>query len=137
MPSGCRSVAGRRIAWAWIGRCLQQSADRADVPAHRRLADCTGFGHPDTPTGVADGQPVGVQLLGRRFDETTLLNASAVIEAGAGILTPSTHAEPGFLRTGPSRWLAARLCDLRGRWSRWSCATAATRAVAEPYQRRS
>jgi amidase len=40
------------------------------------------------PTGVTDGLPAGVQLLGRRFDEVSLLDVGAVIEAGSGILTP-------------------------------------------------
>jgi amidase len=40
------------------------------------------------PTGVTDGLPAGVQLLGRRFDEVSLLDVGAVIEAGTGILTP-------------------------------------------------
>jgi amidase len=47
-----------------------------------------GFPAVAVPTGVADGLPVGVQLLGRRFDEDGLLDATAVVEARAGIRTP-------------------------------------------------
>jgi len=40
------------------------------------------------PTGIAGGLPVGVQLLGRRFDEDGILNAAEVIEARVGTFTP-------------------------------------------------
>jgi amidase len=47
-----------------------------------------GFPALTVPTGVAQGLPTGVTLLGRRYDEASLLDAGAVIEAGTGILTP-------------------------------------------------
>jgi amidase len=40
------------------------------------------------PVGVADGLPVGVQVIGRRFREDQTLAAGEVIEAALGILTP-------------------------------------------------
>lgn len=40
------------------------------------------------PTGVTNGLPVGVQLLGRRFDEHHLLTAGEIIETRAGHITP-------------------------------------------------
>ena len=40
------------------------------------------------PTGVVDGLPVGVQLLGRRFREDILFDAAEIIEARSGMLTP-------------------------------------------------
>ena len=36
------------------------------------------------PTALADGLPIGVQLLGRRFEEATLLRAARAVEALAG-----------------------------------------------------
>lgn len=47
-----------------------------------------GFPALAVPTGVANGLPVGVQLLGRRFREDTVLDAGDVIEARGGVLTP-------------------------------------------------
>jgi amidase len=47
-----------------------------------------GFPALSVPTGVTDGLPVGVQLLGRRFDEASLFDAGAIIEAGNQALTP-------------------------------------------------
>jgi amidase len=47
-----------------------------------------GFPGLVVPTGAAGGLPVGVQLVGRRFDEEALLDAGAVIEARAGSFTP-------------------------------------------------
>jgi amidase len=35
------------------------------------------------PTGMADGLPVGVQLIGRRFGERNMLRAAGVIETAA------------------------------------------------------
>lgn len=40
------------------------------------------------PTGLHDGLPAGVQLLGRRFDESALLDVAEQIEAQAPRLTP-------------------------------------------------
>lgn len=40
------------------------------------------------PTGVADGLPMGVQIMGARFREDSCLAAAGVIEARAGVLTP-------------------------------------------------
>jgi amidase len=40
------------------------------------------------PTGIHEGLPVGVQLLGQRFGERAILDAGATIEAHAGALTP-------------------------------------------------
>lgn len=40
------------------------------------------------PVGVADGLPIGVQLIGARFREDLCLDAAAAIEARAGVQTP-------------------------------------------------
>jgi amidase len=40
------------------------------------------------PVGVADGLPVGVQLIGPRFREDWCLDAASAIEARAGVQTP-------------------------------------------------
>ena len=47
-----------------------------------------GFPAVSVPTGVANELPVGVQLLGRRFREDTVLDAAEVVEARSGVLTP-------------------------------------------------
>src|SRR5215207_1479383 len=47
-----------------------------------------GFPALSVPTGVVDGLPIGVQLLGRRFREDTVFDAAEVIEARCGTLTP-------------------------------------------------
>ena len=58
-----------------------------------------GFPAISVPTGVADGLPTGVQLLGRRFREDALFDAAEVIEARCGVLTP---IDPSG-EAGPSR----------------------------------
>jgi amidase len=47
-----------------------------------------GFPAVSVPIGVADGMPVGVQLLGRRFREDTIFDAAEVIEARGGVFAP-------------------------------------------------
>jgi aspartyl-tRNA(Asn)/glutamyl-tRNA(Gln) amidotransferase subunit A len=55
------------------------------VPAN--LAGIPGI---SVPCGLASGLPVGLQLLGRPFDEVTLLRAARTFEAAAGLeLSPS------------------------------------------------
>jgi aspartyl-tRNA(Asn)/glutamyl-tRNA(Gln) amidotransferase subunit A len=59
------------------------------VPAN--LAGLPGI---SVPAGLsADGLPLGLQLIGRPFDEATLLRAAAVLEEAAGF-----SARPPFLR---------------------------------------
>lgn len=47
-----------------------------------------GFPALALPTGVAAGLPVGIQLLGRRFDEARLLDVAAQVETRLGVFTP-------------------------------------------------
>jgi amidase len=78
-------------------QAFEQDADLADLDASRRLAavqwpcmaiPALGFPALSVPTGTHDGLPVGVQLLGRRFDEESLLRAGEAVEARAGVFTP-------------------------------------------------
>jgi amidase len=48
------------------------------------------------PTGIADGLPMGVQIIGPRFREDLCLAAAEAIEAGAGIFTPVDVAPPAM-----------------------------------------
>lgn len=74
-----------------------QDADIHSVASMRRVMAANwsmmaipllGFPALAVPTGTAGGLPVGVQILGPRFREDIVLDAGAVIEARAGILTP-------------------------------------------------
>jgi len=85
-------------------QAFEQGADVAGVETVRRLMEAQwsmmavpalGFPALSVPTGVADALPVGVQLLGRRFDEALLLDAAEVIEARAGVLTPIDPVRAG------------------------------------------
>jgi amidase len=78
-------------------QAFEQDADLAGIEPVRRLIEALwpmtaiatlGFPALSVPTGMTDQLPVGVQLLGRRFDEASLFDAGEVIEARAGILTP-------------------------------------------------
>ncbi|MDX3642742.1 amidase [Streptomyces sp. MB09-02B] len=71
-----------------------ESRDRAGrdrVAAGMRLCSVTSLvGVPGVavPTGVVDGLPVGVQLVGRAFREDMCLEAAQAIEDRLGVLTP-------------------------------------------------
>jgi amidase len=78
-------------------QAFEQDADIASVESMRRVMAAQasmmaipilGFPALSVPTGVINGLPVGVQLLGRRFDEDGILDAAQVIEARAGTFTP-------------------------------------------------
>jgi amidase len=76
---------------------FEQDADIASLERGREVVAAQwmnmaipvlGFPALTVPTGVAGGLPTGVSLLGRRFDEASILDAGAVVEAGTGLLTP-------------------------------------------------
>jgi amidase len=78
-------------------QAFEQDADIVSLESMRRVmaAQATmmaipvlGFPALSVPTSVTNGLPVGVQLLGRRFDEDGILDAAEVIEARAGTITP-------------------------------------------------
>jgi amidase len=78
-------------------QAFEQDADVVSFDSMRRVMAAQasmmaipvlGFPALSVPTGVSDGLPVGVQLLGRRFGEDDILDAAEVIEARAGTLTP-------------------------------------------------
>ena len=56
--------------------------------SHFPALSCRKVRCPLFPPGLANGLPVGVQILGRRFREDTVLEAGEVIEERAGVLTP-------------------------------------------------
>jgi amidase len=78
-------------------QAFEQDADIASVESMCRVMAAQasmmaipvlGFPALSVPTGVTEGLPAGVQLLGRRFDEDGILDAAEVIEARAGTFTP-------------------------------------------------
>ncbi len=65
--------------------------DPARMPRVMRLTVCVNLlGLPAValPVGVADGLPMGVQLIGERYRELTCLDAAARVESALGRLTP-------------------------------------------------
>ncbi|HEV2427497.1 MAG TPA: amidase [Acidimicrobiales bacterium] len=51
-------------------------------------ANALGLPAVSVPTGVVDGLPTGVQVIGRGFREDTCLDAAEAIERALGVLTP-------------------------------------------------
>lgn len=69
-----------------IGRTLQADGPLQLVPravANRTTVPCNLTGTPaiSVPCGLADGLPVGLQIMGRAFDEQTVLRVAAAYEA--------------------------------------------------------
>jgi amidase len=54
--------------------------------------NCLGLPAVAVATGVVEGLPTGVQVVGRAFREDECLDAAAVIERAAGLLTPQLWA---------------------------------------------
>lgn len=78
-------------------QAFEQDADLASVERTRQViaaqwsmmaVACLGFPGIAVPTGIVEGLPVGVQIIGPRFREDLLLDAAEVIEARAGVFTP-------------------------------------------------
>ncbi|MBG0832687.1 amidase [Planomonospora sp. ID67723] len=65
---------------------------RALIPAQWPMTSLPVLGFPgvSVPTGLADGLPIGVQLIGGRFAEDVILDAAQAIEDRAPRLTPVT-----------------------------------------------
>lgn len=82
-----------------------ESRDRTGhdrVASGMRLCTVTSFvGLPAVavPTGLADGLPCGVQIVGRAFREDLCLYAAQAIEDRLGVLTP-VNPVPGALLRG-------------------------------------
>ena len=49
------------------------------------------------PTGMVNGLPAGIQIIGRRFREDLILNAMQVIEDQTGVLTKELWAREDFV----------------------------------------
>jgi amidase len=49
---------------------------------------CLGLPGASVPTGLVDGMPVAVQVVGGRFRESWVLDAAQAIEDRAGVVTP-------------------------------------------------
>jgi amidase len=78
-------------------QAFPQDLDVENVKSNRRVMEAQwpmlsipllGFPAISVPTSVVDGVPVGVQILGRKFREDTILDAAEVIEARADVVTP-------------------------------------------------
>ncbi len=74
-----------------VGFDIDESADvGAQKQAYRLMITVSVLGLPAAavPTGLADGVPVGVQIIGSRYREDLCLDAAEAIEAQCGLETP-------------------------------------------------
>jgi Asp-tRNA(Asn)/Glu-tRNA(Gln) amidotransferase A subunit family amidase len=66
--------------------------------AYTLIANKAGHPAASFPCGVVDGMPVGLQLMGRRGEEQTLLNACRALE----LARPFAHLHPALGHTPPA-----------------------------------
>jgi len=88
-----------------VKRALAVNGDLADDDAVRRILgddlrfssalSVLGLPIAVTPVGLLDGHPLGVQLIGSRYQEGACLDAAAAIEARVGVLTRQLWAREG------------------------------------------
>jgi amidase len=64
-----------------LGRALEMIGNTAPF-------DVTGHPACSVPAGLADGLPVGLMLIGKRFNDAGVLRAARRVEAIVGPLTP-------------------------------------------------
>ncbi|MFF3013573.1 amidase [Streptomyces sp. NPDC057939] len=84
----------------------RDAAGRDRVAAGMRLCTATSFvGVPAVavPTGVTDGLPCGVQIVGRAFREDLCLEAAQAVEDRLGVFTPIDPRGVGRGRRSPDR----------------------------------
>lgn len=69
----------------WFGRegCVPNVDRLRGPPVLDNAAPFNGTGHPaiSVPVGEVDGLPVGLRLVGPRFDDATVLDAAYAVES--------------------------------------------------------
>lgn len=78
---------------------LAEAAALMDAQWPMTFVPCLGLPGATVPTGVVDGLPGSVQLVGGRFRESWILDAAQAIEDRAGVLTP---IDPFPAQAGPT-----------------------------------
>lgn len=70
-----------------LGRALGKAANTAPM-------DVTGHPALSVPAGLLDGLPVGMMIVGKRFDDATVLRAGAAFESLCGAFPLPGNASP-------------------------------------------
>src|SRR5262249_9950151 len=83
------------FSWNYDAQGFAQTKDLFDAAIYSFGINYLGLPAGLVPTGLVDGLPAGVQIVGRRFREDLILDAMAAIEAQAGVLTRTLWAREG------------------------------------------
>lgn len=72
--------------------------------------DVTGHPACNVPAGLVDGLPTGMMIVGKCFDDVTVLRAAGAFEQAVGGFPPLSHRKPAL-----SDRCTGRTRDARGR----------------------
>ena len=72
-----------------IGECISDPLQMYASDICTVQVNIAGLPAVSVPCGEIDGLPVGVQLIGKKFDERGILNAGKAVEEIAGVFAPA------------------------------------------------
>jgi amidase len=73
--------------WNYDAQGFAQTKDLFDAAIYSYGINYLGLPAGFVPTGLVEGLPAGVQIVGRRFREDLILDALQAVESQAGVLT--------------------------------------------------
>jgi amidase len=80
--------------WNYDAQGYEQTKDLFDSAIYSYGINYLALPAGMAPVGLVDGLPAGVQIVGRRFREDTILDAMAVVEGHVGVLAKTLWARP-------------------------------------------
>lgn len=81
--------------WNYDAQGFAQTKDLFDAAIYSYGINYLGLPAGFVPTGLVEGLPAGVQIVGRRFREDLILDALQAVESQAGVLTRQLWAREG------------------------------------------
>jgi amidase len=78
--------------WNYDAESYENTKDLFDAAIYSYGINYLGLPAGVVPVGLVEGLPAGVQIVGRRFREDTILDAMAVVEGHAGVLARTLWA---------------------------------------------
>ena len=80
------------FSWNYDAESYENTKDLFDAAIYSYGINYLGLPAGVVPIGLVEGLPAGVQIVGRRFREDTILEAMTVVESRVGVLTETLWA---------------------------------------------